>query len=56
MRINCHKSELVPINLSEEQIYMAAHIFGCPIGSFPIKYLGVLFILISSKERICNLL
>lgn len=41
MRINYHKSELLPINLSEEQIHMDAHIFGCPIGSFPIKYLGV---------------
>jgi hypothetical protein len=41
MRINYHKSELVPLNLSEEQVHLAAHIFSCPIGSFPIKYLGV---------------
>jgi hypothetical protein len=41
MRINYHKSEIIPINMQEEQIHLAAHIFGCPFGSFPIKYLGV---------------
>jgi hypothetical protein len=41
MRINYHKSELIPCNLSNDQIHNAAHIFGCPVGSFPIKYLGV---------------
>jgi hypothetical protein len=41
MRINYHKSELIPCNLSEQQIHTTAHIFGCPVGSFPIKYLGV---------------
>jgi hypothetical protein len=41
MRINYHKRELVPLNLSEEQVHLASHIFSCPIGSFPIKYLGV---------------
>jgi hypothetical protein len=41
MRINFHKSELIPINLDQEQIHNIAHIFSCPIGDFPIKYLGV---------------
>lgn len=41
MRINYHKSKNIPLNLSEEQIHVAAHIFRCPIGSFPIKYLGI---------------
>jgi hypothetical protein len=41
MLINYNKSELIPCNLSEDQIHNAAHIFGCPVGSFPIKYLGV---------------
>ena len=33
MRINFHKSE--------DEVHRISHIFGCPIGSFPIKYLGV---------------
>jgi hypothetical protein len=41
MRINYHKSEMIPYHLSGEQIYVTTHIFGCPIGSFPIKYLGI---------------
>jgi hypothetical protein len=41
MRINYHKSEIIPLHLSEEQIHVANLIFGCPIGSFPIKYLGI---------------
>jgi hypothetical protein len=42
MRVNFHKSELIPINLDKEQIQNIAHIFSCPVGDFPIKYLGVL--------------
>lgn len=41
MRVNFHKSELVPLNLSQDEAHWMAHIFSCPIGSFPIKYLGV---------------
>jgi hypothetical protein len=41
MRINYHKSELIPCNMFEEQTHTTAHIFGCPAGSFPIKYLGI---------------
>jgi hypothetical protein len=41
MKINYHKSELVPCNMTEDQIHSAAHILGCPVGAFPIKYLGV---------------
>lgn len=41
MRINFHKSELVPLNLEEEEAHRLAHVFSCPLGSFPIKYLGV---------------
>jgi hypothetical protein len=41
IRINYHKSELIPINLSSEQIFVAAQIFGCPVGSFPINYLVI---------------
>jgi hypothetical protein len=42
MRINFHKSEWVPMNLDEDQIHEIAHVVSCPVGSFPIKYLGVL--------------
>jgi hypothetical protein len=37
MRMNYHKSELIPYNLSDEQIHNVAHIFGCLVGSFPIN-------------------
>jgi hypothetical protein len=41
MRINFHKSELVPLNLELDEAHRLAHVFSCPLGSFPIKYLGV---------------
>jgi hypothetical protein len=42
MRINYHKSELVPINPSGiEEVQSFAEIFGCHVGEFPIKYLGI---------------
>ena len=41
MRINFHKSEMIPLNLSSVEVHKISHIFGCPVGSFPIKYLGV---------------
>jgi len=41
MRINFHKSEIVPMNLNPSEAHEISHIFGCPIGSFPLKYLGV---------------
>jgi hypothetical protein len=39
--VNFHKSELITQNLDEVETKRAASIFSCPIGSFPIKYLGV---------------
>ena len=41
MRINYHKSELIPINLDKEAIHKASHMFCSPIGTFPIKFLGI---------------
>lgn len=41
MRVNFHKSELITLNLDDCETKRAASIFSCPIGSFPIKYLGV---------------
>ena len=29
------------MNLDQAQIHEISHIFGCPVGSFPMKYLGV---------------
>lgn len=42
MRINYHKSEAIPINLEVEEIGGLDEVFGCPEGTFPIKYLGIL--------------
>jgi hypothetical protein len=41
MRINFHKSELAPLNLEIDEAHRLAHVFSCPLGSFPINYLGV---------------
>ena len=41
MKINFHKSELIPLNVEDELAHCLAHLFGCPIGTPPIKYLGV---------------
>jgi hypothetical protein len=41
MRINYHKSDLMPINLPEEDSNLFAQVFCCPVGKFPFKYLGV---------------
>ena len=40
MRVNFHKSEIITLNLQEEDTQRVASIFNCPIGSFPLKYLG----------------
>jgi hypothetical protein len=40
--INYRKNELVPINLeSKDEIISFANIFGCSVGTLPIKYLGI---------------
>lgn len=41
MKVNFHKSELLHMNLDESEVQRFANIFACPIGSFPLKYLGV---------------
>lgn len=40
MRVNFNKSEMIPMNLDDTKINVASQILNCPIGSFPIKYLG----------------
>jgi hypothetical protein len=29
------------MNLDDELVHVVTHIFSCPIGKFPIKYLGI---------------
>jgi hypothetical protein len=41
MRISFHKSEIVPLNLEARETQRLAHILSCPVGKFPMKYLGV---------------
>lgn len=41
MRVNFHRSEVITLNLEIEDIKRIAGIFNYPIGSFPLKYLGV---------------
>ena len=41
MRVNFHKSELIPMNLSDMETHDLSHFFACPVGSLPIKYLGI---------------
>jgi hypothetical protein len=41
MKINYNKSDLVPVNLDEEETLQYSKIFCCKVGSFTFKYLGV---------------
>jgi hypothetical protein len=42
MRVNYHKSEIVPINIEQvEEIEGFSNVLGCPVGSFPITYPGI---------------
>ena len=41
MRINYDKSEMVPMNLEDQEVENLKEVFGCPVGTFPIKYLGI---------------
>ncbi|XP_073359822.1 uncharacterized protein [Aegilops tauschii subsp. strangulata] len=41
LKINFHKSTLIPINLDQQMTADLATIFGCSIGSMPFTYLGL---------------
>lgn len=41
MKINFHKSDLLSINMEEEEVNCFAHIFCWKNSNFPMKYLGV---------------
>ena len=41
LAVNFHKSCMLPINVSEEQVKFLAESFGCVVGTFPFTYLGL---------------
>jgi hypothetical protein len=41
MRVNFHKSELIPINTDVVETQPFLDIFQCVMGKFPVKYLGI---------------
>jgi hypothetical protein len=41
LKVNYHKSCLVPININAQKTYSLAASFGCMVGSFPFTYLGL---------------
>jgi hypothetical protein len=41
LKVNFHKSCLVPINIDQEKATSLANAFGCLVGSFPFTYLGL---------------
>jgi hypothetical protein len=41
LKINYHKSSMIPINLSEEEASVLAEGFNCQLGSMPFTYLGL---------------
>jgi hypothetical protein len=43
MKINFHKSEVIPVNLEEGIFHEISHILNCWRGGGPFKYLGGTF-------------
>jgi hypothetical protein len=41
LRVNYHKSYMVPLNVPETKIQELSSIFGCQIASMPFTYLGI---------------
>jgi hypothetical protein len=41
MKNNYNKSDLIPLNLSEQETQMYSRTFCCKLGNFPIKHLEV---------------
>ena len=41
MRINYSKSEIIPINMDDQELADFLSILVCNKGNFPIKYLGI---------------
>ena len=41
LKVNYAKSQMIPLNLSQDQINILANTFGCQIGTLPFTYLGL---------------
>lgn len=41
LKVNFHKSCLLPINIDHTKVNALASSFGCLVGSFPFTYLGL---------------
>jgi hypothetical protein len=41
LHVNYKKSQMLPINISEEKLQNLAQTFGCVVGSLPFTYLGL---------------
>jgi hypothetical protein len=41
LKVNFSKSQMLPINVSQERMEILSNTFGCQIGSFPFTYLGL---------------
>jgi hypothetical protein len=50
MKINYHKSEVFTVGLEKEETDRVAQMLNCPVGAFPMKYLGLPI----SPEKILN--
>ena len=50
LKVNYAKSQMIPLNLSQDQINILANTFGCQIGTLPFTYLGLP--LVTTKPRI----
>jgi hypothetical protein len=42
IKINFSKTEIILLNLSQEEASMLVSLVGCTLSKFPLKYLGVL--------------
>jgi hypothetical protein len=41
LKVNYSKSQMLPINVSQDRMQLLANTFGCQIGTFPFTYLGL---------------
>jgi hypothetical protein len=53
--VNFHKSCMLPINITNEQVQHPAHEFGCTVGTMPFTYLGLPLGTTRPKFKICCL-
>jgi hypothetical protein len=40
LKVNFHKSSMVPINVPQDRMQLLAEAFGCQVASLPFTYLG----------------